>query len=85
MPGMGRVEGKIALVTGAAQGLGAAIAEMLSAEGARVALTDIALAGAQDVAAGINREYPGRAIAIEHDVASEAAWQEVLQQGQRRG
>jgi len=79
MPGMGRVEGKIALVTGAAQGLGAAIATMLAAEGARVALTDIRFPGAEEVAAGINRGYPGRAIAIEHDVASEAAWQEVLQ------
>lgn len=82
MPGMGRVEGKIALVTGAAQGLGAAIAAMLAAEGARVALTDIRLAGAQEVAAGINRDYPDRAIAIEHDVANEAAWQDVLQQVQ---
>ena len=38
---MGRVEGKVALVTGAAQGIGAAIARLLASEGARVLLTDI--------------------------------------------
>ena len=38
---MGRVQGKKALVTGAAQGLGAAHAWMLAREGARVLLTDI--------------------------------------------
>jgi len=80
MTGMGRVDGKIALVTGAAQGLGAAIAEMLVAEGARVALTDVNIEGAQAVTAGINRESPGSAVALEHDVADEGAWQDVLQQ-----
>jgi NAD(P)-dependent dehydrogenase (short-subunit alcohol dehydrogenase family) len=77
---MGRVDGKIALVTGAAQGLGAAIAEMLAAEGAGVALSDINLDGAREIAADINGNYPQHAIAIEHDVADEAAWQDVLQQ-----
>ena len=37
----GRVAGKTALITGAAQGLGEAIARMLVREGARVVLTDI--------------------------------------------
>ena len=37
----GRVEGKIALITGGAQGLGAATARMLAQQGARVAITDI--------------------------------------------
>lgn len=80
MAGMGRVDGKIALVTGAAQGLGAAIAVMLANEGASVALTDIRMEGARNVAADINRIHPNRAIAIEHDVADENAWQGVLQQ-----
>ena len=39
----GRVEGKIALVTGGAQGLGEAIGRMLAREGARVALSDLNL------------------------------------------
>ncbi len=77
---MGRVDNKIALVTGAAQGLGAAIATMLANEGAKVALSDVNIDGARKIVEGINREHPERAIAIEHDVADEAAWQRVLQQ-----
>jgi len=42
---VGRVEGKIALVTGGTQGLGEAAARMLAREGARVAITDIKIAG----------------------------------------
>lgn len=74
----GRVAGKTALITGAAQGLGEAIARMLAREGARVALTDLNLAGAERVAAAINAEHPGAAAAYSHDVASEAGWVEVL-------
>jgi NAD(P)-dependent dehydrogenase (short-subunit alcohol dehydrogenase family) len=77
---MGRVDNKIALVTGAAQGLGAAIATMLANEGANVALSDIKIDGARDVANDINREHPDSAIAIEQDVTDEAGWQTVLQQ-----
>lgn len=75
---MGRVENKIALVTGAAQGLGAAISRMLAREGARVALTDVNLAGAEEQAAAINAESDGRAIALEQDVTDEARWREVV-------
>ena len=74
----GRVGGKIALVTGAAQGLGEAIARMLAAEGARVALTDLNLEKAQAVADAINASAPGRAIALRHDVTDEAAWIDAL-------
>lgn len=71
----GRVAGKNALVTGAAQGLGAAIAAMLARHGARVAVTDINHAGAQDVAAAINAECgAGTASAHALDVTDEAAW-----------
>ncbi len=77
---MGRVDNKIALVTGAAQGLGAAIAIMLANEGAKVALSDVNIEGVREVVEGINGKHPERAIAIEHDVADEAAWQRVLQQ-----
>ena len=79
MTGMGRVDKKIALVTGAAQGLGAAIASMLANEGAIVALSDIKIDGARDVASEINSEHPDSAIAIEQDVADEAGWRKVLQ------
>ena len=77
---MGRVSNKFALVTGAAQGLGASIAAMLAREGAKVALTDINIDGASEVAADINRQNPDSAIAIEQDVTQEAGWQRVLDQ-----
>ena len=50
---MGRVEGKTALVTGGASGIGRASAIMLAREGARVAVSDIDLDGARAVADGV--------------------------------
>ena len=72
---MGRVSGKLALVTGAAQGLGAAHAALLAHEGARVLLTDINGDGAAAQAEAINAELGvGTAFAMRHDVTSEADW-----------
>src|SRR5262249_42512444 len=71
----GRVEGKKVFVTGAAQGLGEAIARRLAAEGARVTLADINLAGAQNVATAINAEHGAKtAKAFALDVTDEAQW-----------
>ena len=50
---MGQVEGKVAIVTGGASGIGAACAATLAREGATVVITDIDDAGAQAVAGGI--------------------------------
>jgi len=71
----GRCAGKLALVTGAAQGLGAAHSRRLAEEGARVLLTDINWAGAQETADGINADLgAGTAFAIQHDVTDRAQW-----------
>ena len=67
---MERVAGKIALVTGGASGIGRASAMMLAHEGARVAVSDINLDGARDVADAIGDV----AVAIAHDVTDETAW-----------
>ena len=48
---MGQVDGKVAIVTGGASGIGAACAATLAREGAKVVITDIDDAGAQAVAA----------------------------------
>ena len=75
----GRVAGKKALVTGAAQGLGAAIAAMLAREGARVVLSDINGEGAAARAEAINAECGAdTAFAIGHDVTSEADWRAAI-------
>jgi 2-hydroxycyclohexanecarboxyl-CoA dehydrogenase len=49
-----RLEGRIALVTGGASGIGAATCRRLAAEGARVAVTDVNLEGAREVASEIS-------------------------------
>ena len=76
----GRVAGKQALITGAAGGLGEAMAWMLAREGAKVAVTDVNLAGAQALAEAINTEVPGAAFAFAHDVTDEAEWVSVIDQ-----
>ena len=74
---MGRVDKKVALVTGAAQGIGAATAVMLAREGANVLLTDINLDGARIQADAINAEMPGRAAALYQEVSDANGWQEI--------
>lgn len=74
---MDRVKGKIALVTGAGGGQGAAEAKLLAAEGAQVVATDINLANVEKVVAEINAFNPGRAVAAAHDVSKEADWDQV--------
>jgi len=75
----GRVAGKTALITGAAGGLGEAMAWMLAREGAKVAVTDVNLAGVQALADAINAEIPGSSFAFRHDVASEDQWVSVIE------
>jgi 2-hydroxycyclohexanecarboxyl-CoA dehydrogenase len=68
---MGKLDRKIAIVTGAGQGIGRAIAIKLAAEGASVAVTDVNEATAKDTAEAIAGGEPrGRALAIRTDVTS---------------
>ncbi|MBC7770397.1 MAG: glucose 1-dehydrogenase [Phycisphaerales bacterium] len=71
----GRVAGKKVFVTGAAQGLGAAMASALAAEGAKVALADINQGGVEALARDLNTKYgAGAAFAFALDVTDEAQW-----------
>lgn len=69
-----RMAGKVALITGAAQGLGKAMADMFVAEGARVLMTDI---NADRVAAAAAL-HGAHAAAMAHDVTSADQWQSVV-------
>lgn len=73
----GRVAGRIALITGAASGIGRGAAEALAAEGATIVATDIDAAGLQDTVDRI-ASTGGRALAFAHDVTQESRWQEIL-------
>jgi len=71
----GRVAGKKAFITGAAQGLGQAAAAALAKEGAKVTLADINHDGAKAAAAAINAEHgEGTAFALPLDVTREDQW-----------
>ena len=70
---MGRLAGKVAIITGGASGIGRACAIRLAEEGAEVVLTDIQDEAGHAVAAEINAAG-GAAEYLSHDVTSEEAW-----------
>ena len=73
----GRVEGKVALVTGGASGIGRGCAEKLAAEGAIVVVTDLQDAKGAEVVAGIQKAG-GKADYLHQDTTDEAAWEDVI-------
>lgn len=75
---MGRVDNKVALVTGGAKGIGRASALMLAREGARVVLTDVEEAQGAAVAKEIERAG-GKALFLTQDVTDESRWVEVVE------
>lgn len=74
---MGRVEGKVALVTGGALGLGQAAARMLAREGAKVVVTDVNVEEGNKTVEGI-KANGGEAIFVRHDASSEDDWKAAI-------
>ena len=72
-----KLDGKVAVVTGAASGMGEAIAKLFAKEGARVVVADISAAGAERVAGEIGAEG-GKAVPVAADVAEEADVQKMI-------
>jgi 3alpha(or 20beta)-hydroxysteroid dehydrogenase len=76
---MNRLNDKVAIITGAAQGMGAAHARRFVAEGARTVFTDINESAGTTLA----EELGANALFIKHDVASDADWQMVVEKAER--
>jgi meso-butanediol dehydrogenase/(S,S)-butanediol dehydrogenase/diacetyl reductase len=73
-----RFEGKAALVTGAASGIGRASAQRLGSEGAALAIADIDLDGAEQVARALREAYGVPVTAIHFDAAKPASCREMV-------
>jgi NAD(P)-dependent dehydrogenase (short-subunit alcohol dehydrogenase family) len=74
---LGQVQGKIAIVTGGASGIGAACAETLASEGATVIVTDVDASRGEDVVASITTAGHA-AMFLPQDVTDETRWKEIV-------
>ena len=75
---MGRLSGKVAIITGAAKGLGEADARMFLREGARVVLTDVDSANGERVAAELGEMAEYRHLDVRHDAEWKALVDDVV-------
>ena len=71
---MGILDGKVAIITGAARGQGAAEARLLADHGAKVVITDVLA----DLGHEVAREIGANARFVAHDVSSPEGWEEVV-------
>src|SRR6184192_2953808 len=80
---MGRLDGKVCVITGAGSGIGQASARLFAREGARVVVSDIDLDAARDTAKGITKAG-GQAVAEQVDVTDEAQTTDLAERVVRR-
>lgn len=76
---MGRLAEKVAIITGAASGMGQAAAQLFADEGAKVVATDVTYDELQLTVKAITDDG-GIAIALQHDVSSDESWRSVVDQ-----
>jgi len=76
----GRLQGKVAIVTGASQGMGEAHARVFVREGAKVVMTDVNAERGEQIASELGDD----AMFIAHDVRSKDDWQKVVEATQQR-
>ena len=74
-----RLKNKVAIITGAASGMGAATAKIFAAEGAKIVLTDLLTTEGEAIADAICKAG-GSAQFMPHDVSDETAWARVIEQ-----
>src|SRR5580700_10164299 len=75
---MGQLAGKVAIITGAASGIGAAGARILAHEGAKLVLTDVDQTGGERIAREVDGAF------IRRDVTSEAGWPAIAAMAEQR-
>lgn len=73
-----RLAGKVAIVTGAAHGIGEAVARAFAREGAKVILSDVLDGECKAAATNIDAAYPGSAIFARLDVTQAAQWESAV-------
>lgn len=73
---MGKLDNKVAIITGASQGMGASHAKLFIKEGAKVVITDVK----EDKGTELAKELGDNAMFVKQDVTSEDDWKNVIDQ-----